>query len=472
MIPLTTIKLIASLILPISVGYMILTITFRKTPLNIPLRLSLGLGLGFGILSHWMLILGILNAPLNAWFIAMPLLIILSITSCFYLRQQKNTIDTSRPTKTVTTKKSLSPTAPITPFDPFCIIAVIYITYIIVFVVWRSLNIPITDWDPVATSSFKAKIFFYDRSIHQLKLPHASYPLHVPFLQAWTAICLGQWNDLLLKIIFPITLIAYTIIHYSYLKHLTNLKWALGGVCLLLSSGFLVHQSATAYRDVTMMYYNCTTILLILLWGRTKDMNILLLSSLFAGFTTFVKLEGTEYLGVYTMICLALLFNEKQTPTRDKISRLARFVIPSYSMCAFYYFCKFYFNVAGTEGRVAFIVSTSQLSRLAEILEAFKMALFMQGNWYLIWLILTVSLIYNIPKIKKDMEIKLILLSLTMFFTIYIIFLTFTSAVIHYPTTLSRVILHFFPLAPLLITLINFRDKTPDEEQRQAPGNL
>src|SRR3990167_4933450 len=106
MIPLTTIKLIASLILPISVGYMILTITFRKTPFYIPLRLSLGLGLGFGILSHWMLILGILNAPLNAWFIAMPLLIILSITSCFYLRQQKNTIDTSRPTKTVTTKKS------------------------------------------------------------------------------------------------------------------------------------------------------------------------------------------------------------------------------------------------------------------------------------------------------------------------------------------------------------------------------
>lgn len=451
MILTTALKLSISLILPLSVGYLFVTTVARNISLNIMLKLSLGFGLGLGILSQWMLILSMVEIPFGVGNIA-TFLVIIALTTIYSLFKRSKT--------STSLKQPPSSRTRIFPqqHNPLYTIAILYIGFIFIFVYWHSLNIPISEWDAIATSAFEAKIFFFDRTIHQLRLPHPSYPLHIPFVQAWIALNLNEWDDILLKIIFPLTFTAYSAVHYAYLKSVTNKAWALGGLCLLYSSNFFVHHATIAYRDFSMMYYNCTTIILLTLWERKRNPALLLLASLFAGFTTFVKLEGTGYLVIYTVLLVLILAQEKTLPIHARLKDFFIFILPSYGICLLYHSYKFFVKIAALAGRTNPVLTPEQLFRIPVILREFTVNLFLSGNWNLIWFMLLLSLIKNYRDIGKHSHIKLMLLTLSMFFGIYLIIPMTTSTLIDHPTLLSRVLLHFFPLAPILIILTNFRN--------------
>ncbi|MCD4669755.1 MAG: hypothetical protein K8S14_04860, partial [Actinomycetia bacterium] len=86
--------------------------------------------------------------------------------------------------------------------------ALIIINFLIV--VFLTVLFPIRFWDAISCWSFKGKAFFIDGIInnfytaHDYGFSHLSYPLYLPLMQTWILSWMGEVNENLLKIIFPL----------------------------------------------------------------------------------------------------------------------------------------------------------------------------------------------------------------------------------------------------------------------------
>ena len=61
-------------------------------------------------------------------------------------------------------------------------------------------------------------------------------------------------------------------------------------------------------------------------------------------------------------------------------------------------------------------------------------------------------------KVARLVCVVLLIMALAGYLLIYLIILTFSTAAINNPTTLSRIIVHFFPLSALLVVILNHED--------------
>ncbi|MGE0269148.1 MAG: hypothetical protein AB7S78_11920 [Candidatus Omnitrophota bacterium] len=344
----------------------------------------------------------------------------------------------------------------------------ILITYILLnifYVYWRALTFPVYCWDEISTIAFKAKVFFHEKSIPELNLlPHQSYPLLTPLVESWTAFNLGYWNDSLIKIIFPLIFSAYLCTHYYFLCLNTNRRWAIWGVALLLSSNFFLFHATIAYRDFILMYYTCSAIILLLFWRQTRCNSFLFLSSLFSGFATFTKLEGTAYMLIFLIIFLIIEVKNQTIKATRRIKNALIFTIPSLSLASLFHLYKIFHNAEkdglGHIDKTHFEVSFDKASLTPQILSSFSENLFLSGNWNLLWGALLITLLLSLRR-PKTFESNILLTSLFLFFGLHTCVAAFSSNFIWIAgelntTTLSRLILHFFPLAVLAIILINF----------------
>jgi len=204
------------------------------------------------------------------------------------------------------------------------------------------------------------------------------------------------------------------------------------------------------------MYFNSITIMLLLFWNHSKSNLFLILAGLFAGFMTFTKLEGTGYLFIQTFLVIGLLWKNETLPLTGKLKKFIIFAIPSYLICLLFHIYKIYLGVAGMSGRMSLATADDYLVRFPVIVYDFFSNLFFSGNWNIVWSLLLISLLLHARKFQRSIEIKMLSLSLFLFFLTYFIFLTFTSALIDNTGLLSRIILHFFPISVLLIIFLNY----------------
>jgi hypothetical protein len=342
-------------------------------------------------------------------------------------------------------------------------------------VFWQSFNIPISEWDEFATHAFNAKVFYYERSLEYLpNQPHSTYPLHVPLIQTWLNLNWGSWDHQYLKTIFPFYFLCLLVIQYYFLKKYTTQQWSLFGIVLLTSAPFLIYHATTAYRDFTLLFYHTAAILLLLMWNKEKFSIYLLSASLFAGFASFTKLEGTGYLLIHTTLLIVIITRYNDFTLSDKLKIFMKFCIPAFSICLFFHIYRYCLTLTETPlsvksslgfdlYKIEFNISNELLNKFGTILYRFYENLFFSNNWNIVWLIFFLSL-FKLKRKSYSTEIKLLLLAMFLFFGIYIAGYSLTQ---HYywiaqtRTVLSRCILHIFPLAPILITLINFSDKVP-----------
>ncbi len=452
-------SLLVSLLLPLSTGHALVVLLCRRASIDLLPCLAISYGLGMGILSQWMLLLGMAQIPLNLMTIGIPLTFVtisLSILALTKLKKNPPSADANRPLWAADPESLASPRL---PYMISGLIMWTYVLYNVIFVLWCSLNIPVQSWDAVATVAFKAKIFFFDRSIHQLSLPHFSYPLHVSFLQSWIALNMGRWDECVINIIFPLTFLAYLILHYYFLKSRTDSLWALAGTCLLLSSNFFIYHATIPYADFSLMYYNCTAILLLLTWDKQKNATLLLLAAIFAGMTTFVKLEGTIYLALHTVLLIFLLKDNREFSLKEKWNNMFLFIFPGYGISGLFHVYKKMVGVTGMEGRLKFALTDEHVHRLPAIVENFGSNFFGPGNWNMLWVLLMGGLLLHFQKIKYQRDIKILGRTMGMFFLVYVVFFVLTQKPIDYYNTVSRVMLHFFPLLTWLIILLYYPQK-------------
>jgi len=455
------IKLFFSLFIPTFIGMSLVQLFFRKIHLHAVFTLALSYGLGCGLLSQWMLILGMAQIRYSMINISVPLLIVAIILyfiqfkwkKAHFLAQQM--IRDNKETLVSPDKDGNGLGTKIVIF-----ISIGFLLYNGVLALWTTFKLPIYTWDAMSFIAFRGKVFFYEEVLFKhASMPHSSYPLHVPFQLTWTALNLGQWHESLVKVIFPSIALSYMVIQYAFVRAFTTKLFALLSIVLLLSSNLFTYHISIAYRDLTMLSYNCSTIMLLLLWFKTKDDGFLLTAAFFSGFTTFVKLEGTLYLLIHTLLFFIIAKNIVGLNVQNRIAKLFKFIIPSFGICIFYHSYKLIANVTGATQKFTVDFTMDKLERVTEILFCFTENLFITGNWSMVWALFVLSLI-NATRIKQSFETRTIVLILSIYFTLYFGVALFTGNYVSIAgdesiTVLSRILLHFFPLSVLSIILIN-----------------
>lgn len=345
----------------------------------------------------------------------------------------------------------------------------LYIAVVTMGVVVKSMTLPIMNFDAIATIGIKAKLFFFENQAPRLsQLPHRTYPLLVPFSETWTAFNLGFWHDIFVKIPFLSIFLSFLVAHYYFLRIVTNRIGATVGLALLLTSNLIVYHSTIAYRDLHLMYYNCTTIMLILLWFRSKHNSLLLIAGIMAGIGSFTKLEGTAFLLIYCLIVIVCgrLHYGKVFAKKSGLA-LLQFLLPSGSVCLWYHLVKISYG-ATSEGegiidKTDFSIGLNNLALLPHVLHSFMTNLLVSANWNFVWPALLMSMIIFVRR-KWQSEAYLLLICLLLFFALYAATAIFSANFVWIAgdknlTTLSRLIMHFFPLAVQLLIIIHWHRK-------------
>jgi len=441
-------KLTYSIALPCLVGHQILTFITRKQPLPYLSTFSISFGLGFGILTQTMLIIGALNFEYTIFNISAILILIYGI----FLLLSKFRKTSSVPRHSHITKKLYLRSGLLSITVKITILTII--SYYLFYSFWAAINIPVYTWDSVATCIYNAKIIYFDNSLKSFQyFAHPTYPLHIPMITAWISFNLGQWNDQIFKIFFPLTFICFAFIYNDFLASRTTKNWASLGILMLFSSNLLILHSTIAYRDLSLMFYNCSVIIFLLIWKDQKADAFLILASLFSGFSTFVKQEGVAYFSIHVVVMLFILLRYKSDKIKGKIQKFLKFLIPSLGIFSLFYFYKIAQGIPTTA--YLHFKFPLDLRHVMLVFRHFCWALFFTANWNIFWSFLIISIFLNYKKIRNESNILTLLLTIALFLGLLISLsiLSGNDYITHY-LDISRLILQFFPLCPLTIILL------------------
>lgn len=188
----------------------------------------------------------------------------------------------------------------------------------------QSLMTPLRLWDERAHFSIKASVMFEDRSIRSADLAerdfvqgHPRYPLLIPLAQVHLYFLLGELNDRLAKVYFPLLFAGLVLTTVGVLmRHLTAPRAWLWGMLLATvpalmpnEYGFLCGQAdapVACYHGVAVLY--AWDALERLQSKGTLSIGALIVAGLTSGLTVFTKDEGIAYL-IIDMAALAFMLS-------------------------------------------------------------------------------------------------------------------------------------------------------------------
>ncbi len=448
---------LTAVIFPTIIGYILIRRLLPSITLPTGVWIALGYGMGTGILTQLMLLLAIGKVPLTLAPIAIGML---SIGLLALIKRNSSS-----------ERIQLNPRLP-DPDQKIDLISVFCKSYIILcvlYVIFRAIHIPLYTWDAYSCNGFKAKALYFEQSLSLLhNMPHYEYPLHVPFLQVWASISANMWHDQWIKIFFPLyTLALITVLHFTLRLHVSK-QWALFGLAVILSSNLYVYHSTISYRDITLAYYVNTSIAMLLLWMKSRQNSLLLTAGIFTGFATFVKLDAAGYLLVLMSMMFFLVVFDRSMKLPAKVRHFFLFTLPAVLICLVYNIYKILViepRIPAVEGEkmsfdlfsVKIKLGLDTLVKLQTVLGRIFENLFFSGNWSVIWLLFAISLIH-LRSIKVTAEIRILLYAIVAFMGIQILGYTLTQYyfwIAQTNTSLSRHLLHYFPIVVSLMVLIN-----------------
>lgn len=438
-----------ALLIPLLIGHAVISTLFRGPDRPAPFFIwAMAYGMGCGLISLWLLILGIAGLPFNNVYLASIPPLLAGVLLRVLTPSGSLIRETARGPKT--TRR----------LHPVSAILILFIGTRLLLIWLNTLAEPLIRWDALATWGFNAKVFFYEGSLFRLNIPHGSYPLLVPFSQTWIALHLGAWDDYLVKSFFPCLFLSYFLIQYHYLRRETDDFWALAGSGLLLSSNFYVFHVSTAYADVVISCYFCAAILFLLSWTRRRQFSWLILAGFFSGFGTFTKLEGSAYLIIHSVVLLNLLYREQNLRLKEKVYGFLGFAIPAFSIAGSFHVYKMTVPVINQSNEQLVFSLHSLPGKSVNFFQHFFNQIVYVENWNICWWIVPVYLLLFPDKIKKDPRLQSILLAMVLFVLFYLGAANFTGAYVYLGGentvfVLPRVLIHVFPLAPLFIALAN-----------------
>lgn len=298
------ILLLWSLLLPWLLGFALISLLNKYTqPLPLYQKISLAFLLGTGIFTMFLFILSLLGFSWNREWISITIGLpsILSI----FLKNWKHKLD-HIPRLTIR-------------WNLFNVILLGIILFKLVTIFYLALDKPITDWDAWANWSLRAKVFYFEKGIPlNQNAPyylggggHINYPLQIPILEAWVYTTIGQWNDQVVKVIFPLYCTFFLLFLYSFLSQRIGSTKALLFSFLFITLPFVSYHAASAYVDLPVGIYVGVATMLLWTYFLKRQIVYMILFSLVFSFAGWIKNEGLLLFIITSFFLLCILLWEK-----------------------------------------------------------------------------------------------------------------------------------------------------------------
>ena len=445
------------IMLPLLSGMLTLGLIIGNQRISVGFAVALGYALGMGILGQLMLLIGWHEFPLNKDTTCLALFIYTSIISFLLLFRlyyvPHKSIDFSKNQEGLWSWKH----------KLFFAVMLAYVLYQIGFIFWNAFFIPINQADAFSLWAYKTKIFFYEHSLKSAPYlwPNA-YPLQVPLDMAWVAFNIGRWHEGWLQTTVALNCLAFIIIVYNCMKFWADRLTALLTVSLIVSSLFFVLHATIVYCDFTIMFYTMSCLLLMSFGIDRRSSSFIILAGLMSAFATSVKLEGVGNWVLELIILCRFIFTKEFFNFRFVSKSLAGFVLPFFIVELNFLLYKAHYRIAELLNSEHHFIhfSKESLKWTFDMIMALLDNFFFSENWNVLWPILIVLMLAN-WKTKKSFAINFFSVSLGVFLVYYFMVRTLVfipnSPIMD---TLSRLLLHFFPLCPVLIGLLIYHSLT------------
>jgi hypothetical protein len=321
----------------------------------------------------------------------------------------------------------------------------------------RAALYPMWAWDAVATWGCKARIFYTSRGLDLTCIDaHNYYPNLIPLLLSYLYFALGQVNDSLVKVIFPLWGALLLGLLYSLAARSgLSRRWALGLAAFLTLNGtvFIVHLYI-AYADLPLAFFTLGAAGLLYLWlaDAAPRGSLNLTACLLAGLA-WCKYEGPPLAA--TIILAAALTLVWLRPARW-VRRLGQLSVPLAGLAVGY-----------LPWRLFMVQQKLEIG--ADHIQGFYPHQMMMSLYYLLaglvdpfyfgflWPALALALIFTGRKLWRSPILFLALFVGGNLVAIILAYAVAPTSAAEFPAyvraTLDRLLLHLTPTAALLLAL-------------------
>jgi hypothetical protein len=327
-------------------------------------------------------------------------------------------------------------------------------------------------WDALATWGCKAKIFYSSRSLDLTCIDaHNYYPNLIPLLLSYLYFALGQVNDSLVKVVFPLWGALLLGLLYSLAGRVgLSRRWALGLAAFLALNGtvFIVHLYI-AYADLPLAFFTLGGAALLYLWlADAAPRGSLALAACFLAGMAWCKYEGPP-LAATLVLAAALTLAWLRPP--GWVRRLGQLSVPLAGL------------VLGYLPWRLFIVQ-HKLEIGADHIQGFYPHQMVQAISYLLaglvepfyfgllWPALALALLFSGRRLWRSPMLFLALFVGGNLLAVILAYAVAPTAAAEFPAyvraTLDRLLLHLTPVAAFLLAL-SLNDLEPAPMQRELP---
>jgi len=387
------------------------------------LRFSLYFFAGTTVISLYMFVLSLLHISYGALVVSLPF-ILYSITLIPEIRTYLSNFRISRLT---------------VPRVRLSLSAVIYaVLFLLVLAIIINCSItPIFSKDAFAMWFLKARIFFVERSIpfDILTKPFyvyssPEYPQLVPLNLAFISICLGQWNDILLRLFFATGYAMFMLFFYGSLIRFTHKTIAAAACLFLLGNVHILEYATNGYVDLTLGMFAAIATIYFQRFMDEKRSIYLMLSSFFMGSAAFVKNDGIALfvaLSVTLFLFLYLTYRKNLDMLKRSLIDFAIFIFTGFLIFMPWQVVSASHSISSHMIKSANVLTTmaANIGRAPGIAQHFLFELYLNTySWQYFWIFITLFILIGRGKLRASNS-KYILIflfaSLSLYFMVYIL---------------------------------------------------
>jgi hypothetical protein len=408
--------------------------------------------IGSGIFSLSMLTLGILGIPLEVRNIILPWFIVLMIFSVYVLINKLKVFDLHGIAGLVSSLLRVSWHE---------MVFVILISLRIAYSFIETLIKPVWGCDSFVTWSMRAKIFFYESGLsiskakgYLLGSGHTDYPINIPLLETWTAKMIGRWDDVAIKIIFPLMFLSFIIIFYSSLRKFLPRFQSLVGTYLLTALPLFTFHSTTEYADLPVSIYFISGFLFLLRYIKGRKYGDFVIFCILSALAAWTKNEGLM-LFIVNLFMLGTYMFMNDIKTKERTLNFIIYFISLLAISLPWYIFRAVMGVPTYGDQVPQLTKAVEYSaRIPIIINSLFNRDFLYGHWGISWFVFFIVLIFsikNIMRIQDFYPLLAIFLCFIAFFLIY--YLTNSYVFLIDGTAVNRNTLIYMPLLVFYISM-------------------
>lgn len=430
------------------IGFNILYIlSFEKNRLFFTEKLFISYGIGMGFVSLEMLLFYFLRAKFSILKIVAPWLILFVINLIMYYKN-RNAENKLPDIKEVGGRGTRA----------LRIFLITAISFEVLYSFFRALIKPIEAYDAVAIYAIKSKIFYLASSIPQgffsgfsMLFPHPDYPLNIQLCETFAYLFMGNLNDQLVKVIFPLYFVGILAVLYFGIRRFGSRTYALLFTFILASIPQFNAYSTNAYIDLPLAYYCFSGLLMLLYWFKdTKSTQFIIISAVMCALAAWTKNEGIMYCLINILLLAIFFFSSgKGMKVKNKVIYTIGYVLIILVIYFPWMWIKSSAHLENDEIKAANMSPVNVIrnyDRIVPIVYEYQKQFFGPKKWNLAWILFIALFCLNFKKaFLKDTKFLTFSIIFALGGYAFIYMITNQDVKWHLSTTVSRFFIHFVP---------------------------